>query len=133
MITTPEGAAAACIFALSIFSQDKKDGEKALKIVNPNMSQGIIQLAKSQLASSPWLMGSYFTGTDPGKGYKLPDILEFEFTRNRYSGSEEEGSVKVFTACTGAASPRPVTLKKRPDGTWYPHEWSSLIVGVVAP
>ncbi len=133
MLKTPEGAAAACIFALHILARNAEDGKKALKLLDPDMAASRLQLAESQLEPSPWIMNSYFTGTDPADGYRLPSEVQFEFSTNKYSGSVEEGSVKLFTACSGAASPRPVTVKRRQNGTWYPNEWSSLIVGVAAP
>ncbi len=35
--------------------------------------------------------------------------------------------------CTGAATPRPVTLKRNDRGVWKAYEWSSLLVGVRPP
>jgi hypothetical protein len=78
-------------------------------------------------------MGSYFAGTGPANGYEIPDILEIELTTNQYSGNAEDGKQKFFVSCSGAASPRPVTVKQRADGSWFPHEWSSLVTGIIPP
>jgi len=130
---TPEGAVFACIAALNILAADPEEGKKALVLFDPEIGLSRIQLAEMQMERAPYLMGSYFSGTGPENGYRIPETLEMELTTNRYSGSEGEGSVKFFVRCSGSSSPRPVTVHQRPDGTWYAHEWSSLIVGIAAP
>ncbi|MCD6587767.1 MAG: hypothetical protein J7K88_04360 [Candidatus Fermentibacteraceae bacterium] len=130
---TPEGAAAACIFALNILAENSAAGIEALKEMNPDVTFSTLQLAESQLKSKPYMIHSYFTGTAASNGYRLPENLEFDFTTNRYSGTPDQGRVKLFVACTGAHSPRPITVRKRNDGSWYALEWSSLVVGIKPP
>ncbi len=133
MSREPEGAAAACVLALNIITHDEHQGVDSLKTMNPEISYSSIQLAVSQLRSKSYMLRSYFSGTSPENDYTIPEKMEMIFTTNRYSGSKEEGKIKLFIACSGAASPRPVTLKKRSDSSWYAHEWSSLVVGVRSP
>jgi hypothetical protein len=130
---SPEGAAAACIFALNILAGNSSAGIDALKEMNPDVTFSTLQLAGSQLKSKPYMIRSYFTGTAASDGYSLPENLEIDFVTNRYSGTPDQGRVKLFVACTGADSPRPVTVRKRNDGSWYAYEWSSLVVGIKPP
>ncbi|PIE52661.1 hypothetical protein CSA37_05365 [Candidatus Fermentibacteria bacterium] len=130
---SPEGAAVACILALKILASNTEAGTTALQLLDPDVARYRLDLAVRQLAKLPVMMNSYFLGTSPEEGYALPEQLSAEFTTNKYSGSPEEGSVKLFTACSGASSSRPVTVRRLDNGKWYPYEWSSLIVGVIAP
>jgi hypothetical protein len=132
LCTSPMGAAAACLMALNILAGDQLQGEESIRSMNSGVSNSILQLALSQLRESPYLIHSCL-GTSPENGYSLPEKLEIEFTTNIYSGTEEQGRMKLFIACSGADSPRPVTVVKGSDGRWYADEFSSLIVGIRPP
>ena len=127
------GAVAGCIAALNIMTDNPEEGRKAMLLLNHETAESTLRLAENQLAASPWLMGSYFQGTSPENNYRIPEEPIILITTNPYSGSSEDGSVKFFVACSGADSPRPVTVASRDDGAWYPREWSSLIVGIRKP
>jgi hypothetical protein len=72
-------------------------------------------------------------GATPENGYQLPNLpYHLSFTRNPYSGKDESGLVKVFIACSGASTARPISLKRGTDGLWRGWEWSTLLVGVAA-
>lgn len=131
--STPEGAVAACILALKILAGNNEEGEMAIMLLNPETSQGTIRLAGRQLEKSPWIINSYFNGSSPDNGYKIDEPAVISMSTNPYSGSSEEGSLKLFVDCSGSDSPRPVTTKRNDDGTWYASEWSSLIVGIREP
>ncbi len=133
LTTDPEGAAAACVAALHLLALDAEAGKKALALLDPQVSNRTLQLAERQLAQHPHLPRSYFLGTSPQGGYALPEALELAFSENPYSGSRDQGQLKLFVACSGADSPRPITTKRRSDGRWYPHSWSSLVVGIRPP
>lgn len=45
----------------------------------------------------------------------------------------EPGKAKLFLACGGADTPRPVELRKNASGQWKITSWSSLQVGVRKP
>jgi hypothetical protein len=55
-----------------------------------------------------------------------------ECKKNQYSDIDAN-TVKVFVKCTGADSPRPITLVKNDKGIWKAKEFSSLLVGIKAP
>ena len=131
--SSPAGAAAGCIAALKILSTDPEQGEKMLRLLNPDVSNGALRLARGQLLPSPWIIHSLFAGTSPENGYSIPGEKTIELSTNPYSGSEDSGSIKFFVKCSGADSPRPITVRRNTSGKWYPHEWSSLLVGIREP
>lgn len=144
---TPEGGAAIFLLAMMQYVNDPELGEQFLTIAlarrNLNKSAGAgsykgfrpgasLQYHLKRLQKLKHLPGSYVAGTGPDNGYAAQAPYRFDFSRNKYS---EKGprEVKVFVACTGASSPRPVTLKRNDRGVWKVHEASSLFVGVAAP
>ena len=142
---TPEGGAALFIIAMMRFVEDPELGEqfftialdrgnlqktsKGYKGYRPGNS---LQYHLNRLKNMQHLPGSYALGTSPADGYQASAPYRFEFTRNKYSKIKET-QIKVFVACSGASSPRPVTLKQNDKGIWKVHEASSLFVGVAAP
>ena len=92
------------------------------------------QRLKSRILGKSHIMRSYVQGTNAETGYALPaGPCVFGVSENPHSGDAASGTFKVFIASTGAASPRPITVKKNNRGLWKAHEWSSLTLGVVPP
>lgn len=150
LAVTPEGGAVMMVLALAVYAADPKArfGRDTLVITadrsrltpKPDGYRGWDltvrdqQHIKRQVASRPWGPRSYFVGTSPENGYRLPEApYRFELSRNPYSGDEDEGCVKVFVASSGASTPRPVTVKRNNRGLWKALERSSLTVGVEPP
>jgi hypothetical protein len=145
LATTPEGGAAALVAALVLYAGDAELGERCLgAALDPaRLVQGAegrqlgprdLALIRRQFAQSPYLAASYVRGATPQNGYALPKLpWQIACTTNPYSGNRDEGPFKVFVACSGAASPRPVSLRRDSEGRWRPYEWSSLLVGIRAP
>ncbi|MBN1179306.1 MAG: hypothetical protein JXD18_08850 [Anaerolineae bacterium] len=145
---TPEGGAAAMVAALLTFAEGERLGQQCLAIAvdretlqeGPNgydgWQLGIAQmrLVKGQLRAMPHLPRSYVQGTAPENAYRLPaPPYVVACSTNPYSGEPESGTLKVFVACSGADSPRPVTLKRNNRGIWKAAEWSSLVTGIRPP
>jgi Domain of unknown function (DUF6935) len=146
--TTPQGGAAALVVALLLYAGDKALGEQCLAAAVDRARQvegsGGYQgwrlhttdrrLIESQIGKQAYLPRSYVQGATPANGYTLPaPPYLFEFSANQYSGDPVAGPYKVFVACSGAASPRPVTLRRDQAGLWQAQEWSSLVVGIQFP
>ena len=137
---TPEGGAAVLIAALLAWAHDDPKAESYLAsaLASGQLQFGQLKLADRQrlarqLKGRQATIHSYIEGATPENGYQLPEPpYRLGFSRNPYSGEESSGRVKVFVACSGASTPRPVTLKQDSDGIWRGHEWSSLVVGVAA-
>lgn len=147
---TPEGCAVVMVLALHLYAQapESELGNHALTISvdrtrlreQPDGYQGWgilaidFQRIQRQLRDSPWTPRSYFLGTDPKHSYRLPvPPYQFEISDNPHSGDPESGVYKVFVRSSGAASPRPVTLKRNNRGIWKAVEWSSLLMGIIPP
>ena len=148
LATTPEGGAAALVTALLLYPEAPPLAESCLaatvdagRLAPGNTGSQTralavrdLALVRRQLAQNPYLGASYVQGTAPYTGYALPEppwgIL---CTANPYSGDRDRGPYKLFVACSGAASPRPVSVRRDQSGLWRPFEWSSLLVGIRAP
>jgi len=92
-----------------------------------------MNLIKRQMANDKNIPNSYIKGSKPENHYavKLPYV--YEFSANKYSGDKAAGSFKLFVACSGASSPRPMHLKRNNRGIWKVTNWSSVLVGIAKP
>lgn len=131
----PQGGAAATIVALLAYAGDEELGQQCLAAaVDRELSRSDVQRVRMQIDRQPYMLRSYVKGATPENGYRLPTPpYVFEFSANPHSGDPASGTYKVFAACAGAASPRPVTVQRDDQGIWKAREWSSLVVGVQAP
>ncbi|MCB1325436.1 MAG: hypothetical protein H7A21_20520 [Spirochaetales bacterium] len=147
---TPQGGVALLIMALRLYQSNPTEGTPCMimavdrsLLVESNRAdsyQGFALMGyeasrnQRQLQQHPYLPNSYIRGTSPENGYALPaGPFVFEITRNRYSGEEESGRIKLFIRSSGADSPRPVTLVRNNRGVWKAKEYSSIVVGIRAP
>lgn len=144
--TTPEGGAAVFVLAMLQYVADEKLGLEALTVAldryhlsksnavyrgfGPGLS--VRRQFKDYLGTRPYLAASYVAGTSPDTGYQLPEQLKVSLSRNAYSNLAPN-RIKVFVACSGAASPRPMTLQVNNRGIWKAYEFSSFLVGVRPP
>jgi hypothetical protein len=145
---TPQGGAAMMIVALLLYAQERDLGAPCLAAaIDPGRLEAgaggyqgmrLHRLDHSrvemQLDAQPYLPRSYIRGATPDNGYRLPaPPYTLDFSANPYSGDPASGTTKVFVACAGADSPRPVTVRRGAHGLWQAQEWSSLVVGIRAP
>lgn len=146
--TTPEGGAAMAVVALQMYSVNQAEGYKAI-IAHTDRSRlyegsegykGFIlgrsdlSLLQRQYDKLAYIMRSYFKGATPDNKYDIGSgPYTFELRSGKYAGDPETGTTKVWVLCSGASTPRPVTLVRNNRGIWKMKEWSSLIVGVVPP
>lgn len=85
-----------------------------------------------QLDNRKYLPDAYAKGAKWENGYAVNPPFEYEFSRQKNSGLDEEGKVKVFVATPGVRA-RPVTMARNNKGVWKAFEFSSVFVGVRAP
>ena len=131
---TPEGAAAGIIAALSVMAGNRGAGRECVSAADPSLPGSRMRFVEERLQGREYLTQSYFAGTAPESGYRLqPGPLVIRFSTNPYSGDASQGRVKLFVQCSGADSPRPVTVARNAEGTWTAVEWSSLLLGVRPP
>eukprot|EP00890_Picochlorum_soloecismus_P002838 jgi/Picsp_1/3555/NSC_06393-R1_conserved domain protein len=83
-----------------------------------------------------YLARSYVTGATPDNQYSIndPSSISIAFRhQTEYTGSEADGSKKVFIWSNGADTARPVSLKRNAKGFWKVNEFSSITVGIRPP
>lgn len=143
---TPQGSAVCLIVALMMFFKDQGEAIKMLAFVvdpsrtiikkggMPELFQSDLRFILMQSAGKEYMFNSYVVGTDPKNKYKIEKMpITFEFSSNKYSEAMGECKYKLFIKCTGAPSPRPITLSKQDDGYWKAFEYSSLLLDVQKP
>jgi len=149
LATTPEGGAIVMLFALRLYQQNPTEGTKALIVAvdSSRLSQstgagsykgfaldGSTKYLLGQIEKYPFMLNSYLPGATPENGYTPAGLpYTFTLTSNRFSGTVESGQIKLFLPSSGAATPRPITMKRNSKGVWKAAEFSSLLVGVAAP
>lgn len=141
---SPEGGAALFVVAMLMYTKDKTIGNHAFTIASDRSllketsdgykgfapGRNMASMIKNYFAPKPYIAPSYIVGTSPKNDYKLPSSpYKVALTRNTYS-TQSNGDIKVFVACSGADSPRPVTLRKNNRGVWKVVNYSSLFVGI---
>jgi len=145
---TPEGGAAMFVLAMRKYQANPKEnigylivsidksrleenqGEDSYK--GYTIAKSDMWTVKTQLTKNNYLANSYFKGTSNQNGYAAKAPFVVECKKNQYSDIDAN-TVKVFVKCTGADSPRPITLVKNDKGIWKAKEFSSLLVGIKAP
>lgn len=142
----PQGGAAMMALALLVHVDDETIGGQCLTMAvdrgrlqageggyqNLRLARTAQSRIDQQLATQPYLPRAYVRGARPENDYQLPDPPHvIEFTHNPHSGDEASGRIKVFVVFSGAASPRPVTVRRNSRGVWKADEWSSLVMGII--
>lgn len=143
--TTPEGGAFVFLLAMATYAEDVELGETFFTIAldqshlntdakgykGHKPSRGQEYLFK-RLTTRAHLPRSYFAGATPANHYSIQPPYKAAFSRNRSSELAED-RIKVFVACSGADSSRPITLQKNDKGIWKALETSTLFVDIRKP
>lgn len=130
---TPFDTAAMTVLALGVYPQNKELSLKMLDALRgprplTNMDK---QFIADRFRGKEYLMRSYFDGSSPENGYTPGLPYTVTVSDNAYS-LQEPGFAKLFVACSGADSPRPVQLRQAKDGKWYLWE-QFLLTGIRQP
>ena len=132
-MATPFDTAALTVLALSVYPDKKElaftmlDALRGPRPLN-NMDK---QFIADRFRGKDYIMRSYFDGSSPENDYRPTEPLTVTISENQISCSEPN-FVKLFVACSGADSPRPVQLRKAKDGKWYVWE-QFLLTGIRQP
>jgi len=136
---TPEGGAAVLVMALLLYRDNPDFGaacvaasvDRSRVTTDGSLRRGDGRRIAEQFAANPGIPAAYIEGTSPGEGYALPEMpWRLEMSTNPYSGDPGGDETKLFLSCSGADSPRPVSLRKDARGLWRAYEWSSLLMGI---
>jgi hypothetical protein len=145
---TPQGGAAMMVLALYAFTLQETLGRQCLTIAvdrdrlvpgtggykDLELRNRDIRRIEQQIKNKPYVPRSYLQDTSPETGYELPDPpYTIVCSDNPHSGDPHTGQTKLFITCSGASSPRPVSVKRNNRGIWKASEWSSLLVGITPP
>ncbi len=147
--TTPEGGAVMTLVALMAMKENRDLGLQFLTIAisRDNISSGSVYHGYAPSSSvmyhikrlngrniDPWsyMPFAYVEGASAQNNYTVDAPYKFNLKRNRYSGSEKSGKVKVFVEVYGF-SPRPVSVVQNQKGIWKSKEFSSLFLDVPPP
>jgi hypothetical protein len=124
----PHYAAALLIPALCLWPTNKN---VALEMINflkgpQGLSTYDIQFISERLRGKEYVPFSYFAGTTPENGYEpsKPYTVTISTVPTSYA---EDGYVKFYLKSSGADSPRPVQLRKKPSsGEWF--LWEQMLL-----
>ncbi|MFC1504777.1 DUF6935 domain-containing protein [Spirochaetota bacterium] len=143
---TPEGGALMFIAALNMYAQDNEEGTKALVVaidkqhLSKNKKSGMYKnysirnfYTISQMRHKPYIARSYIDGTSPENSYALgkpPYTVKMFTTVHSFY---HKGRFRIMVHCSGADSPRPITVRANKKGIWKAYEYSSLVMGIRKP
>ena len=145
--TTPEGGAAATVAALMAFSKDKQLGLQCLTLMldQRNVGNGDVIKGHAPIGAImyhvnrisgydmwPFLAFAYVKGGKAEKNYVVDPPYTVVTSRQKNSGSDASGEVKIFVDCDGFR-PRPISLHRNDKGIWKAYEMSSLFLNVSPP
>ena len=148
---TPEGGAAMFIAALVNLGKNEKLGMQCLtigidqsQVTSGNVYKGykpgrsvmyhLKRLKRGGARGNFWgyAAKAYLKGATHKNGYTPSKPYKVVTSRNKYSGRESSGRVKVFVNVAGFR-PRPVTMKRNDKGIWKAYEFSSMFLDVPKP
>lgn len=135
-LTKPEEVAALVVAVLALYPENPSETENMLDYLRgPKPLNGIDkQFIKDRFRGKEYLMRSYFVGSTPENNYTPALPYCVVVSENAYSRSQfEEGYLTLYVACSGADSPRPLKLRKKPStGQWF--LWGQqLLTGIQIP
>ena len=139
--TSPEGGAAMFCLAMKIYMDNEELGRKCfvaiadrseLKTGDTYKGYTLSSWMTIEMASGsyPLIANTYIGGSSPENGYTVSLPYKYTFTSGTYSGDPSTGKTKIFVACSGADSPRPIHMVKNDKGIWKASKWSSLYAGM---
>ena len=117
MRTLPEAA----MDTLCAFAADQSIGTEMLNFLRgPRPLNGQdISFIKDRFrgGARSYIIFSYFTGATPENNYTPTKPYTVTISSDSHS-YDEENYARLYVACGGADSPRPVKLRKKADGQW---------------
>lgn len=121
VMDTPFKTAALTVLALYVFAADQAAGTELLNFLRgPRPLTGYdISFIKDRFRGGArnYIISSYFDGAKPENDYTPSEPYTVTVTSNAHS-FDEQGYARLYIACGGADSPRPVQLRKKGDGQW---------------
>ena len=144
---TPEGGAAMFIAAMLNMGKSEKLGLQCItiaidqsQVTSGNVYKGYkpgngvmyhLNRLKRGGRGNFWAYApkAYLKGATLNNGYKASKPYKVVTSRNKYSGQESSGKVKVFIDVAGFR-PRPISMKRNDKGIWKAYGFSSMFLDV---
>lgn len=127
-LDNPYKAAALGIAALCNFEKNADETFRMLDFLNgpDEVSNYTKQFIKDRLSGKAYKTFSFFAGATPDNGY-VPSIpYNITVSSNPYSFNEENWAI-LYVQSSGADSPRPIKLRKKPStGQWFVNDIQCL-------
>ena len=118
---TPFQSAALAVGALCAFAADQAVGTDLLNFLRgprPLTGQDISCIRdRFRGGARNYIIFSYFAGATPENNYTPAQPYTVTVTSDPHS-YDEENYARLYIACGGADSPRPIKLRKKADGQW---------------
>lgn len=147
LASTPEGGATCFIAAMLAYGNNPQLGRQCLVLIlDPsNVGPGDVYQGHAPSASIryhldrldgykvwPYLGYAYLKGASPQNDYRVSAPFTVVTRRQRNSGEDSSGKVKIFLDVAGFR-PRPITLQRNDKGIWKALECSSMFLNVSPP
>lgn len=113
--------AALCVAVLTNFLENEAATVEMLNFLQgpTPLSTTDREFIKERLRGKIYKVFSYFEGTSPENGYTPSEPYTIQVSSNPYSYPEEHRATLYLTS-SGADSPRPVSLRRKPStGQWF--------------
>ena len=117
-LTNPEEVAALTVAVLALYPENPAETEKMLDFLRgPRPLNGMDkQFIKDRFRGKEYLMRSFFAGSYPENNYTPVLPYRVVVSENPYSRSQlADGYLTLYVNCSGADSPRPLKLRKKPS------------------
>lgn len=132
--SAPEHTAAFCVAALCRYPQSSEDCFVMIDVLRgPNpLNDMDKQFISDRFRDKDYVPRSYFAGAAPDNDYTPTEPYTLTVKTDPHS-FDEENMARLYVSSGGADSPRPITLRKAKDGSWYLWEYSSVLLGIRQP
>ena len=127
-LDSPYKTAALAIVALCCFEQDESAVHEMLNFLKgpESLSNLEKQFLRDRLRGKEYKSFSFFAGATPDNGYLPQTPYQITVSSNPYS-FETENWATMYVQSSGADSPRPIKLRKKPStGQWFLNELQCL-------
>ncbi len=142
------GGAALFLYALMVRTYDKSLGNKFLvmALTKDGLSKGnhykgytwsrSLDYHIKRITKRPQIPRSHVGNSSPKNNYKVnfKKAINIKFRKQtKYVPDPATGKYKVFACTSGAATCRPLALRRNKNGIWKVKSFSSISVGIMKP
>ncbi|MCL2517035.1 MAG: hypothetical protein FWF15_00600 [Oscillospiraceae bacterium] len=132
---SPYDTAAMFVLALNAYTKNQIESVAMMTFLKgfSTLSGRELQMLKTEMGQrnkGEFLARSYFAGAVPQNDYTPSQPYTVVVSDTPYS-YDNQGYAKLYVACGGADSPRPIMLRQAKDGKWY--LWEQFLLPGIKP